>query len=113
MTKKIILTVLAMAVIAFIDFNSDEVQAPAFLIILFSFIAGYLDSKNAWAYALSIGGTIFLGNLSFKATGMIPRDPNIKLYTALIALVPAFIGAYLGYLSRYIFGTLKTSLKVN
>ncbi|CAN5566980.1 hypothetical protein BH10BAC5_BH10BAC5_12910 [soil metagenome] len=113
MTKKILLTILAMVCISFVDFNSDEVQSAALLIVIFSFVAGFFDSKNAWAYAISIGSSIFLGNLFFKAAGMYPKDPNINIASTYIALIPAFIGAYLGALARYIYSTFHTDVKVN
>lgn len=113
MTKKILLVIIAMVCISFIDFNNDEVQSAALLIVIFSFIAGYFDSKYAWAYAMSIGSAIFIGNLLFNAAGMIPKDPNINLASTFVALIPAFIGAYLGVLGRYIYSTLHTEVKVN
>lgn len=80
--------------IAYIDtrphWNDDGMSVLMILVV--SFICGCISSQKTWLIALAVGIWIPLFNIVL--------DYN---YGSFIALIPAFIGAYIGYFSRKIY----------
>ena len=80
-----------------VELRADEVQGPVLLVVVWAFILGLAKPKWAWLWAVVIGGSIFAAHAWARAVGYpepYPPEPNI--FAALIALIPAFIGAYAG-----------------
>lgn len=99
------------AIISFIDSRSDAVQAAALLILATTFIFGLLHARRAWAYALIIGLSIVAMETLTTLTGWpahIGPQPTFA-YSGLIALLPAFIGAYSGAGLRWVLDGLNES----
>jgi hypothetical protein len=64
----------------------DDTGVSVFMILVASAFCGYLSNKSPWLIALAVGIWIPLFNLVFSH----------NFVGSLIALVPAFIGAYVG-----------------
>jgi hypothetical protein len=94
----------AVLLIGYVNLNNNEVQAPAFLIVGFGAVLGFAHPRRAWAWALMLGLAIPVSYiLGFMVNYPIVDRPH-DLYPTLIALVPAFIGAYAGALARWTIG---------
>ncbi len=89
--------------IAYLDFHATEVQGTVLLILISTFVLGLIQSKGAWLVALFIGSSILLFNLIASGFGLQPLEPiEPNVFATLIALIPAFIGAYAGAGGAYI-----------
>lgn len=89
------------SIVGLIDMQAKEVQLPALLVLVFAGIPGYLHPRRAWLWAITIGASILLVHLLaglFGYTAPYAVEPNV--FATLIALIPAFIGAYMGVLLR-------------
>jgi hypothetical protein len=100
----ILCAVLALAgglVAGAIDFNATEPQPAALLVLIFAGILGLIQPHGAWRWAIIVALGLPLAHLSLRQLGWQPRDaPEPGEYATLIALIPAFIGAYGGVLMR-------------
>ena len=84
-----------------IDFNATEPQPAALLVLVFAGILGLIQPRSAWRWAIIVALGLPLAHLSLRQLGWQPRDaPEPGEYATLIALIPAFIGAYGGVLMR-------------
>ena len=84
-----------------VDFNNDEPQAAAIVVMICAAILGFAQPKNAWRWAIVIALSIPLVYLIAIAAGLQPRTPpEPGLYASLLALIPSFIGAYGGVFIR-------------
>ncbi len=93
--------------VGWVDFHNDEPQAAVLLILVLTFLLGILLPARAWLWAilvaLGIPGMYFV----LRALGYQPvSQPSPGWYASLLALIPAFIGAYAGALGRVILNTL-------
>lgn len=98
--------------IGYADSRANEVQPAVLLILIFTFVFGFLRPRLAWLWAILIGGGIFsiqLIYIAFSVTPSSPAQPNI--FAALIALIPAFIGAYTGAAARWLAHELRSQGK--
>lgn len=86
---------------AFLDFQTDEVTVAAFVVLVGTFVAGVLRPAGAWKWALACGLCIFAAYELGPPIGIHPRYPaDPGNYATLLALVPAFVGAYAGAILR-------------
>ena len=93
------LALVAAGVTAWIDFHATEPQPAASLILISSGLLGLTRPVKAWRWGLILGASLFVGNIVFQAMGLQPRSAaEPGAYAALLALIPAFIGAYAGVL---------------
>ena len=100
-------------VISFIDSRNAEVQVAALLIIVTTFIFGTLHARQAWVYAFIIGLSIFAFHMALRITGLFTGVwlGPINGLIGLIALIPAFIGAYCGAGLRWVLDGFNESQK--
>lgn len=99
-------------IIALFDMDQTEVQPAVLMILIFSGVASFLRPKLAYLWASILGSSIFIVNLVLLSSGYKPThkvEPNV--FAALIALIPAFIGAYAGVLLQWLNGRINR--KVN
>jgi len=95
--------------IGYVDSRADEVQPAIMLILIFTFVLGFLHSRFAWLWAILIGSGIFSSYLIRFAFGMTPpHPPEPNAFATLIALIPAFIGAYTGVAARWLVYELRS-----
>jgi hypothetical protein len=90
-----------------VDFNNDEVQAAVLVILVVTFLAGSILPGKAWLWAtivaLCLPGVYWIATqLGYQPVSL----PNPGWYASLIALIPAFIGAYSGALARLLITSL-------
>lgn len=91
------------AVIGYVDTNSKTDDNWPMVLILLSgaFLFAVVQPKHAWQWALIIGLGVPLSHLIGRMIGYrppYPVEPNVII--TFIALIPAFVGAYLGVLAR-------------
>jgi hypothetical protein len=90
-----------------VDFNNDEVQAAVLVILIVTFLTGSIMPGKAWLWAIIVA--LCLPGVYLLATQMGYQPispPSPGWYASLIALIPAFIGAYSGALARLIIASL-------
>lgn len=95
------------ALAGWVDFNNDEPQAAVLVILVVTFLLGLTRPPKAWLWAvivaLCLPGVYFIA----RALGYQPVSlPNPGWYASLLALIPAFIGAYAGVLIRAVATTV-------
>lgn len=87
--------------IGLVDFRSDEVQNAVLLIVIFTFLFGLLSPRRAWRWALAIGLGVPIVHYTAHWLGVPPRYPvQPGMSGCFLALIPAFIGTYLGVFVR-------------
>jgi hypothetical protein len=89
-----------------VDSRNDEPQAAVLVILMVTFLLGMAAPQRAWLWAIILGSCIPLGYLLTRTMGYLPATPlEPGWYAAFIALIPAFIGTYLGAFARVILNT--------
>jgi hypothetical protein len=89
-----------------VDSRNDEPQAAVLVILMVTFLSGLLVPQRAWLWALITGLCLPVGYLLTRAAGYLPSTPlEPGWYASIIALIPAFIGAYVGALARVFINT--------
>ena len=91
-----------------VDFNNDEPQAAVLVILVLTFLCGMLFPKKAWLWAviiaLGVPGVYLLAtNLGYQPVS----PPSPGWYASLLALIPAFIGAYSGVVGRMVLNSVS------
>ncbi len=101
------------AIISFIDSRNGEVQTVALLVIATTFVFGALHARRAWVYALIIGASIIAFHLIARITNWVSpmAQDSVNHVAGLVALIPAFIGAYCGAGLRWVLDGLEGSMK--
>jgi MFS-type transporter involved in bile tolerance (Atg22 family) len=92
-----------------VDFNNDEVQATVLVILVVTFIAGFIMPKKAWLWAIIVafclpGVYLFARSLGYQPVS----PPSPGWYASLLAIIPALIGAYSGTVGRVILNNAFT-----
>ncbi len=86
-----------------VDSRNDEPQTAVLVILMVTFPLGFLVPRRAWLWAVITGGSLPVGYLLSRTLGYVPAAPvEPGWYASVIALIPAFIGAYLGTFARVI-----------
>jgi hypothetical protein len=84
-----------------VDYNATEPQPAALIVLVCAALLGFAQPRNAWRWAILVALGLPLMYLVAPQLGWQPRSPSEPgLYATLIALIPAFIGAYGGVLLR-------------
>jgi len=99
-------TILALCggiIAGWVDFNNDEPQAAVLVILVATILLGLILPKKAWLWAIIValcvpGVYLFARSLGYQPVS----PPSPAWYASLLALIPAFIGAYAGVLGRVI-----------
>ena len=111
--RSLIPFVLAVAVGCFavsVDLHNDEVQAAVLVLLVGGFIIGAIWPDGAWRWALILGLSIVVGDFAAPQLHWVAQDPKPVNWGALIALIPAFIGTYVGVGARSLLGAAVTDL---
>jgi hypothetical protein len=89
-----------------VDFNNDEPQAAVLVILVVTFVLGLTMPGKAWLWAVIVALCLPGAYLFLHAFGYQPKSPPSPVwYASLLALIPAFMGAYMGTLTRVIANT--------
>lgn len=91
---------------AYVDFHSVEVQAPALVVMISAFVFSVLRPNHAWRWALAAGLSIFLAHSIAPVVGMVPVAPPLSKFGALVAVIPALVGAYAGVVAKALAGVV-------
>ncbi len=95
------LALVGAALAGWVDFNNDEPQAAVLVILFFTITLGLVQPAKAWLWAIIIALGLPVVYLAARALGSQPVSPPSPVwYASLLALIPAFFGAYLGVLAR-------------
>jgi hypothetical protein len=93
-----------------VDFNNDEPQAAVLVILVVTFLLGLLQPRLSGLWAIIVGLSLPAVYLVATKLGYQPASPpSPGWYASLLALIPAFIGAYSGALGRVIMNRVIAS----
>ena len=92
----LLLTVALGTLTGFVDVNVTEVQLTAFLLMSFACLLGALHPVGAWRRALMLGLSVPLAHLVAHVTGATLPYTVADPADTFRALIPAFLGSYLG-----------------
>ncbi len=86
------------AITGYLDVHATEVIVSLTCILLFSFIAGMLQPKGAWRWAILIGLSIPVSYFITFALGQRAVDAPRYPITLVVLVIPALIATYFGVL---------------
>jgi hypothetical protein len=93
-----------------VDFNNNEPQAAVLVILMATFLLGLIEPRLAWLWAIIVALSLPSVYLVATNLGYQPvSPPSPGWYASLLALIPAFIGAYSGALGRVIINKVIVS----
>lgn len=105
----VFIALLGAALAGWVDFNNDEPQAAVLVILIVTIPLGMIQPGKAWLWATIVGLGLPAVYLAASAFGDQPASPPSPVwYASLLALIPAFAGAYAGALGRVI---MKSALE--
>ena len=99
-TLVLVLAIIGSVFVGYIDSHATEVQATLMVMLPITFALGFIQPKRAWLWALIVGFSIPAGFLWHMLMGSAYVEPPTNGFFTLIALVPAFIGAFSGAIFR-------------
>jgi uncharacterized membrane protein len=87
----LVLSIVLGIAIAWIDSrpNWDDTGVSVFMVLLAGLLCGYLASQKPWLIALAVSAWIPLFSII-----------STHNYGAFLALIPGFLGAYIGYFAK-------------
>jgi hypothetical protein len=88
-----------------VDLHNDEVQAAVLVLLVGGGLLGMMAPHRAWRWALILGLSIVVGDYAAPQLHLIARAPEPVNWGALLALIPAFVGTYVGVGVRSVLGT--------
>ena len=94
----VLVSALVVGALAFyVDLHSDEVQPAAFILFAGSAVIGFAQPKWSWLAGVVSGLCILGGHVANRASGGAPTFPiEPNPYGALVAVIPATVGALVG-----------------
>jgi hypothetical protein len=91
----------------YVDFHATEVQATLLVVLLGSFLLGFLASRGAWRWAVVIAvwvPALQVIDFASRHRGLSPGHPYLSRMLILApTLVASLLGAYVGVLVRHVF----------
>ena len=94
-----------------VDLHNSEPQAAALVLIVGGVLVGGLWPNHAWRWGLVLGLSIFIGDPIGVQMGITPPWPEQGInWGSLVALVPAFVGTYVGVGVRALAGAAMKSV---
>ena len=101
----VIISALVVGSLAFyVDLHSDEVQPAALVLLVGTGVIGAVWPKWSWVAGIVSGLCITAGHFAYRTAGGTPPFPvEPNPFAALIAVVPATIGALIGAGARVMF----------
>lgn len=103
------LTLVFAVVAGYVNIHASEVQSVVLVVLVSTFILGWLHPRRAWLWGLVIGLAVPLSYLLGPVFGyFIPYPPSPNVFASLIALIPACIGTYGGVLVRKVTTALNS-----
>lgn len=93
-----------------VDLHNDEVQAAVLVLVVGGFLIGAIWPAGAWRWALVLGLSIFVGDNAAPRLGLVALPVQPMNWGTLIAIVPAFIGTFVGVGVRSLLAASTASL---
>lgn len=88
-----------------VDLHNDEVQAAVLVLLVGGGLLGMIAPHQAWRWVLILGLSIVVGDYAAPQLHLVAREPEPVNWGALLAVIPAFIGTYVGVAVRWLLGT--------
>ncbi len=86
-------------VVGLIDLRNSEPQFAALLLLVFGLFAGFAQPRRAWLWALLLGLWVpILALVTY--TLHLSNATSTEAVSSIIALIPAFVGAYAGVIVK-------------
>jgi hypothetical protein len=92
----LLLTVFLGTLTGYVDLRVSDVQLPAFLLMSFACLLGAMHPNGAWRRALMLGLSVPLAHVIARVTGTTLPYTMESGASTFLALIPAFLGSYLG-----------------
>lgn len=99
MLTKALLALVTLALgtlVGFTDLRAEEVQPAVLMIVSFGALLGAAYPEGAWRRALMLGLSVPVAHLVAQYTGRVLPYPVPHFLDTFLALIPAFVGTYLG-----------------
>jgi hypothetical protein len=94
--------------IGMVDYRSDEVQNAVLLIVVSTLLFGLFAPRRSWRWAIAIGLGVPLVHYIARWIGLKPPYPiQPGMFASFLALIPAFIGTYLGVFFRRVYEAIR------
>ena len=88
------------AIVGWLDFHADEVQGTVLLLIVLTAMLSFAAPRSAWLIGLIMGLSVEVTHFVAKWMGIPQTFPMQPEMGGLLALIPAAIGAGIGYALR-------------
>jgi hypothetical protein len=92
----LLLTVMLGTLTGYVDLRMAEVHTPALLLMSFACLLGAMHPNGAWRRALMLGLSVPLAHVIAHLTGATLPYRLDDSTSSFLALIPAFLGSYLG-----------------
>ncbi|HET7459485.1 MAG TPA: hypothetical protein VFJ74_17675 [Gemmatimonadaceae bacterium] len=98
LTKAVLflVTIALGTLVGFSDLRMEEVQPVALMLLSFGLVLGAAYPEGAWRRALMLGLSVPLAHLVSQYTGRVLPYPVPSFAAGFVALIPAFVGSYIG-----------------
>jgi hypothetical protein len=113
LTRTLMPLAIAIAIACFavsVDLHNDEVQAAVLVLLVGGFALGAIWPGGAWRWALILGLSIVVGDNAAPRLGLVALPIQPMNWGTLIAMIPAFIGTYVGVGVRSLLAASTASL---
>ena len=110
MLTKAVLAVVTIAIgtlVGYTDLRTEEVQPVVLMIVTFGAVMGAAYPDGAWRRALMLGLSVPLAHLVAQYTGRVLPYPIPRFADTFLALIPAFVGTYVGVALRRVVAPAK------
>ena len=106
-TVLVLVTLALGALVGYTDLRAEEVQPVVLLIVSFAAVLGAAYPDGAWRRALMLGLSVPLAHLISHYTGRALPYPLPRFADTFLALIPAFVGSYIGVALRRVVAPVK------
>jgi hypothetical protein len=109
LTKAVLMlvTIALGTLVGYTDLRAEEVQPAVLMIVSFGAVLGAAYPDGAWRRALMLGLSVPLAHLVSHYTGRVLPYPVPRFADTFLALIPAFVGSYIGVALRRVVAPAK------
>lgn len=106
-TVLVLVTLALGTLVGYTDLRAEEVQPAVLLLLSFGVLMGAAYPDGAWRRALMLGLSVPLAHVISHYTGRALPYPVPRFADTFLALIPAFIGTYIGVALRRVVAPVK------
>jgi hypothetical protein len=106
-TVLVLVTLALGTLVGYTDLRAEEVQPAVLLLLSFGVLMGAAYPEGAWRRALMLGLSVPLAHVISHYTGRALPYPVPRFADTFLALIPAFIGSYIGVALRRVVAPAK------